>query len=451
MCAFRAPLLLLLACTLAGCTAIVHKTQLSAATEKKIAVFFDGTHNDIAADTNIKKLHSLVSLQGRRDIASIYIEGVGTKTDVLGMGTGFGVRPRVIMAYAYLLENYKGKQGKVQADTIYLFGFSRGAYQARILASLLNTVGIVAAPDGVDAYNVAELTYDAFKTDQNQPRSLAARREAVQNELAPAGITIGQDAVRVKVLGLWDSVEALGVPEYSGRLKEKFGIGEYPVDIDTPNLRYGDQLCNVDNAFHALSIDDNREWVFTPLLLTRKHLFADCPDAARFPHGQLAEVWFAGAHSDVGGGYEDSLLSGVSMNWMIEQLREFNLLPDGAAVPEDPYGSSHDPEASMLWGMLYHAKSRDIGRYVLDSERHLLPATLCVHKSVFERRRRIAPKAHENNLLQLLGPTPNLTVHRVPRKPVGWAWTDTPGSLPVDKTGVIKVELWDKNCSKVAP
>jgi len=442
-------LLLLLVCVLPGCTTIIHKTQISAAPEKKIAVFFDGTHNDIAADTNIKKLHSLASLQKREDLASIYIEGVGTKTDVLGMGTGFGVRPRVIIAYAFLIENYKHGSAPIKDDDIFVFGFSRGAYQARILASLLNTVGIVKAP-GIDAYEAARLTFDAFKTDKNQALSLAERRLAVGQALEGTGITADDKPVRVKVLGLWDSVEALGIPDWIGRLEEKFGLQAYPVNIDSPNLRYGDQLCNVDNAFQALSIDDNREWVFTPLPLTRKHLFSECPAAKHVPNGQFAEVWFAGAHSDVGGGYPDSLLSGVSLNWMISQLIDFALLPVGAAAPENPYGSSHDPEAAMLWGMLYHAKSRDIAGYVLDDKQHTVPATFCVHESVFDRRRRIPPKEHENNLLSLLAPAHQLAVHRVARKPIGWAWTDNPRDLKIEKTKYINIEAWP-NCTRMAP
>jgi uncharacterized protein (DUF2235 family) len=444
------PLALLLCCTLPACTTIVHKAQISGAQEKHVAVFFDGTNNDIAADTNIKKLHSLVSLQNRNDLATLYVEGVGTKTDVLGMGTGFGVKPRVILAYAYLLENYNAGQEAVSPDSLYLFGFSRGAYQARILASLLNTVGMVSIPTGHDAHAVATLTYDAFKADSNVALTVEQRRTLVRDALLGSGITMGTAPVRVKVLGLWDSVEALGVPDWAGRIKEKLGIGEYPVNVDAPNLRYGDQLCNVDNAFHALSIDDNREWVFTPLLLARRHLYTDCLGAERFDKRNFAEVWFAGAHSDVGGGYDDSLLSGVSLNWMIKQVKQFKLLPDGAAVAENRYGSTHDPEASMMWGMLYHAKSRDIVKYVIDEKKHTIPNSICVHDSVFDRRQRIEPKEHENTLLRLLGPAKRLPVYRVAREPAGWAWTDDAKGRKVEETRYIDIESEDK-CAQVAP
>src|SRR5262249_38796008 len=148
-------------------------------------------------------------------------------------------------------------------------------------------------------------------------------------------------------------------------------------DVDKPNRRYGDQLCNVQRAFQALSIDDDREWIFTPLLLGREHQFADCPldwqplmlDAkSRLKPGGLQEVWFAGAHSDIGGGYTDSALGGVSLNWMIERLAEAgaDLLPANARSDEDVYGRSHDPEDGLLWSPLYHQLNRNLVGYARD-------------------------------------------------------------------------------------
>ena len=122
--------LLTFAMLLSSCASIVHKPQLSATPgTQKIAIFFDGTHNDIASDTNIKRLHSLVSLQRKKNISSLYLEGVGVGIDPLGAGAGVGMEARIKIAYEFVLNHYRAE------DQIYIFGFSRGAFAARILAA----------------------------------------------------------------------------------------------------------------------------------------------------------------------------------------------------------------------------------------------------------------------------------------------------------------------------
>jgi len=385
----------LLACSLlSGCAGIVTKQTLASLTPtaegkapkpRKIVILFDGTHNDIATDTNIKRLHSLIALQDRREIATLYVEGVGVGNDILGMGMGTGFGDRVRLGYRFLLENYRPD------DEIYLFGFSRGAYQARALASLLYYTGLPRMTPADDAGEIAQNNFARLKAS---PDKAALRRATFAAAHPP------QDP-RIKVLGLWDGVEALGVPDWYHRILHKTRIQPFKVVIDEPNRHYGDQLCNVEHAFQALSLDDNREWIFTPLPLSRKHLTADCANAGTAPAAVVHEVWFSGAHSDVGGGYADSELSGVSLNWMIEELEiaKTGLLKPGTRVRQDIYGSSHDPESGW-WGPLYHSVTRNLGGYALAGEQ-TPPGRLCVHPSVFARRSAMPPKAHENQLLNL--------------------------------------------------
>lgn len=396
-----------LAATLAlgGCS-IASKQMTTATTEPKhIAIFFDGTNNDEESDTNVKRLHSLVTLQKRSDLATFYIEGVGSEMRVLGMGTGWGFQARVKPAYQFLLENYR------PGDRIYIFGFSRGAYSARVLASLLYHAGL--PKNGkLSTEEIAEIVFDEVK----EPLSAEAESErasTTRSRLAAIDGMSLSEPVSVEVLGLWDTVEALGLPDWGARIKHKLGIEPYFIDVDIPNQRYGDQLCNVRNAYHALSIDDNREWIFTPLLLGRKSMLDRCPrdgqhmlgaDGRIIP-GRLKEVWFAGAHSDVGGGYQDSMMSGVTLNWMMEQIAATGLLPQGAAVNEDRFGRSHDPE-SGLFGLIYHNINRNIGSYLTDTRLHReeFANTMCVHPSVMERRRTVGLKEHENRWLTLRQP-----------------------------------------------
>jgi len=438
---------------LGGCANIVYKQQIITkpqADSRKWLIFFDGTANDISDDTNVKRLHSLIALRNHPDVGTLYMEGVGVKLDFVGAGTGSGFARRVRLAYEFLLKNYKSN------DEIYIFGFSRGAYQARVLASMLQYVGLPDNPID-DKLDKGCQTRAVYKGQQWEVKAsdredfvnsiyMEMKAGLYDNEVADCVATARNDmgfkTRTVKVLGLWDTVEALGKPDWTSRLLHKTGISPHQVIIDDNNRRYGDQLLNVDHVFHAVSIDDDREWIFTPLLVSRCHLFepktlplSSEPANSQVPYNgdgycNLAdskknkEVFFSGAHSDVGGGYADSDLSGVSLNWMIKRLAEVDarLLPAGTQVREDPYGSSHDPESGW-WHPLYHQVSRNLAAYAMgdaqacanskskdcgttsglpDAPRNEpLPAfkdTLCVHESVFKRRKAMAVKAHENHL-----------------------------------------------------
>lgn len=360
---------ILLALSLTGCVSKPRPKILAPVVERNeprmLVVFFDGTSNDETSDTNIEKLHSLVTLQNRREISTFYVEGVGTNGKVIGMATGLGIKYRVILAYKYLAENYR------KGDKVYLFGYSRGAYAARILASLLYHAGLPEQPlstlEKDKKYNdhFGALIYDAFKAEvTSDDRKSAVNKAVFDNDLPHL------NPVEVTFMGLWETVEALGLPD-----------GQE--NIDEPSRRYGDQLCNVRRAAHALALDDNRAREFTPILLTRKHLVCQCKkdingrDWKADPKSiqerlneTVREVWFTGAHSDVGGGYLNSLLSGVSLNWMISQIPgegKDSLLALGAGVREDPDENVHDPEKGLLWGALYKRLLRNFAAYTTDS------------------------------------------------------------------------------------
>lgn len=443
----------LLAGNLTACTtAVMYKPVPAAASgEKHIAIFLDGTRNDEARDTNVKRLHSLVSLQSRPDLATLYVEGVGTGSDILGMGLGVGFKARVKIAYQFLLENYK------PGDKIYIFGFSRGAYEGRALTSLLYHGGLPAWR-GHTTGDIADIVYDNVQGLRDETTH-DPRREDIARQLQQKGLVIGKP-VAVEVLGLWDTVEALGNPHWGRRLLHKAKIKPIRVNVDNPNLNHDDQLCNVRRAYQALSIDDDREWLFTPLLLSRKSLFSHCPAPADADHlldergnirpGRLQEVWFSGAHSDVGGGYGDSATSGVSLNWMVGHLKGV-LLPHNTKLREDWFGSTHDPESGWF-APLYHSMSRNIGAYVSDAARHReeFLGSVCVHESVLARRNSLPLKSYENKQLGLLAAG---DVCLVDDNSEGFA------DPPRLKEGVleagqcrprIKVQVWPA-CSGIAP
>lgn len=437
---------LVLAAALAGCANVGHKprgflvppvssTTDSTAQARKIVIFFDGTANDEGSDTNVKRLHSLVTLQARDDIASLYVLGVGAGLDPLGAVTGAGINARAKLGYEFILNHYQRQGPKTRADEIYIFGFSRGAFGARILATMLNFAGIVEerprkegelrkyTPEEL-AELVHQATFPGFgqgEADRTDQRAAKLASELKRHGLQSVPGEDGRIAVPVKVLGLWDSVEALGLPPVVENTRIRFHPVPPAVNVDEPNRRYGEKLCNVERAYHALSIDDNRATVFTPLLLSREHLFDGCLPGTGMLDAEgsikaesLQEVWFAGAHSDVGGGYAKGALSGVSLNWMLNRLRCTGLFPmdkcsnahekdfkDLKYVREDFLGGSHDPTAGV-WAF-YPKVSRDLVSFSLDEAslwaRNQAP--LCVHDSVLKRRSLIEPRYQEYEQLTL--------------------------------------------------
>lgn len=472
----RVALLAFVAFVLAGCSNIEHKPRgfandarpTSQSEARKIVIFFDGTANDEGSDTNIKRLHSLITLQDRGNIASLYLLGVGTNFDAVGAITGSGINARVKIAYEFILNHYDPKRQN-PGDEIYIFGFSRGAFAARILTTMLYFAGYVeesktehTALRQHTSTEISQLVHDAtfpcFGCGDADSSPMRRERLAAALKKEKLQAVLGSDLrvlpVRVKVLGLWDTVEALGLPSPAANLELTFRSTPPKADVDEPNRRYGERLCNVERAYHAVSIDDNRATVFTPLLLSRSHLLAGCPEGDSNPStskipeknfrspmldskgnirpGNLQEVWFAGAHSDVGGGYLNSALSGTSLNWMLSLLKEdTGLLPqyvgmheyNARYVREDIYGSSHDPTAG-LWGVLYPRVSRDIVAYSQDPKamkgfRHVI----CVHESVFERRLMRTPNDHEYDQLNLTKPEKVNLGDGPYGKGRGWQWS----------------------------
>lgn len=357
---------------LGGCahTPILHIPAQDKEKPRKLAVLFDGTANDEGSHTNIAKLQSLITLQSNSNISAVYIEGVGTGARFVGMATGWGIGRDVREAYLYLAENFDAKR----KDEIYIFGFSRGAYAARILAALLHVAGIPdleKIPQKKRADYIDEI-YDAYKSK----KTFEERRKDVMKKTGTMPVSVD-----VEFMGIWDTVEALGWPDY----KE---------NIDLPNARYNDQLCNIRKAAHAVSLDDDRARIFTPVLLTRQHLFTDCEFKKAQFDDVVNEVWFSGAHADVGGGYGDTYIAGVSLNWMLNQIKPYNLVPKEARVYADPYGKTHDPE-SGLFGLIYHKMNRDITAYADGTPYN--QGRLRIHRSVLDRLAQVPAQSHESH------------------------------------------------------
>lgn len=362
-------------CAAAGCGTFTDIRLAQPPPPQTHVVTMDGTANDFESRTNAAKLHFLLADHPDEAVGTFYIEGVGAKDKWVGAATGLGFGDRVRAAYAHLLQSYQA------GDDIYLFGFSRGAYSARVLASLVHYGGLPSQPidDPGRASQVAKAIFEAYKGEHLGHAQRSAR-------IAAARAAIGVDTFAsrpIRFMGLWDTVESMGAPD-----------GREHVDGENPN--YADQLCNVQRAAHAMSLDDNRALDFTPVLLTRPHLLKDCDttawgepwsyslDKAYARLDQTVdEVWFAGAHADVGGGYPDARLSGVSLNWMLSHLKQQGLIDGYQVRLENHTQRINDPQAAFLKGKVYRRQWRDLEDYASDSRYN--GRKLKVHPTVFSR------------------------------------------------------------------
>ena len=258
---------------------------------KRLVVCCDGTWNDADSTedfTNVARMGRAVQPVDGRQAASVsqivyYQSGVGSEGDVASRvvagGVGLGLSRNVRDAYAFLANNY------CDGDELFLFGFSRGAYTARSIAGLIGWAGILHKRDMDDF----ALLWEGYRLRSN-PGEPDTRLSFPDRH----------DGVGIKVVGVWDTVGALGIPGHFDRLFTQF----YQF-LDT------DLGVHVENAFHALALDEHRA-DFAPTLWTRK------PDA---PSAQtLIQTWFAGAHSNVGGGYAEHGLSDVAFAWMASRV-----------------------------------------------------------------------------------------------------------------------------------
>ena len=220
-----------------------------------------------------------------------YEAGVGTRRGerFLGGVFGVGLSRNVQDCYRFLVDNYE------PGDKLYFFGFSRGAYTAR------STVGLVR--------NAASCGPSTGIGSRRRTRSIATRDKDSQ----PSGIaaelfrrSYSYSEIYVDFIGVWDTVGALGIPIDGFRPPFLSRLWSFH---DTKLSRY------VLNAYHALAIDERRR-PFKPTLWVQQD---DAQDQT------LEQVWFAGVHCDVGGGYSDPGLSEIPLLWMAEKARSCGL------------------------------------------------------------------------------------------------------------------------------
>lgn len=298
---------------------------------KRIVICCDGTWNSLigaavpAGQTNIARLYLSVSPHDEAGVVqeARYVEGVGTGRlqRIRGGAFGFGLSERVKRAYAEIVTLYE------PGDELWLFGFSRGAFTARSAAGLLRTVGILTREHA----GRLDEAYDIYREPSDQGAdSERARVFREAYSVLPEGI---------RFVGVFDTVGALGVPVSRWN----------PLRLLNRRWEFHDTTLSstVADARHALAIDERRG-PFRPTLWD---------PSARSRGGQRVEqAWFAGVHSDVGGGYERDGLSQVALRWMAAEASA-----QGLALAPQLIPGSEAPGGPFPDWMLERARAVDVG------------------------------------------------------------------------------------------
>ncbi len=277
---------------------------------RNLVVCCDGTSNEIGKLlSNVLKLYRIAEKSERQ--ITYYHPGIGTiampnawgrwrqgMRSAFEMATGRGLDRDVLNAYCFLCRHYQ------PGDRIFLFGFSRGAYTVRVVAGLIYLIGLLREHQ----VNFAGYALKAYKR-ASQADDFSVAKEFRQVVLP--------ERVAIHFMGVWDTVASVIVP---GRLPlSRLRLEELPYTSCNPAVR---------TFRHAIAIDEFRR-MFRVQRWESPQLFKPNPfsQAKSFPDQDIRQVWFAGCHSDVGGGFaeDQSALSKYPLLWMLEQAEDQGL------------------------------------------------------------------------------------------------------------------------------
>ena len=311
---------------------------------KRIVICADGTWNDPEDEnpTNVLRMaRAIKPIAGDKKKQVVFYDwGVGSYyAKVRGGAVGLGIMKNIQDGYRFIVQNYR------QGDEIYLFGFSRGAYTVRCLNGLLNNCGILKR----EKARMIPEAFDFYKKRTAKPSSPAAKQFRTSHAYGPGRCP-------VKFIGVWDTVGALGIPTRVLAFMEQ------------QDLFFDAELgSNVEIARHAVSIDERRA-DFKPTLWGKKEAI------------DIRQVWFAGVHSDVGGGYDPTddgkVLSDIPLAWMAREANAAGL----------EFESHLYFKTKLDFKAPQHKSYKSFYR-VLGSHRREIPNDAVMHNSVQKRFR----------------------------------------------------------------
>lgn len=347
---------------------------------RNLILCLDGTSNRFKRDnTNVLKWFAMLSRSGEEQVL-YYQPGIGTSTPlgiygrvtkriirVLDLAFAILLKQHVCDAYRFLMRTYK------PGDRIYIFGFSRGAYSARVLAGMIHAVGLLSAHND----EMLDYAWDIYKRlpEGDEGWRQVSRFRKIFGARNPVP--------KIELLGLWDTVSSV---RYLGR------------DL---SFRHTRDNPSVSHVRHAIALDERRAYF-------RQNTWKS---AQEVPQQDPREVWFAGVHCDVGGGYlsAESGLANLALEWMrnecaalpspvlfdVEAADAYLVAQDGKEVVRaNALADRHESLKWYWWPLellprkrwvrdeagIYHERIRiPLGR------RRTLPPDCKVHRSVKER------------------------------------------------------------------
>ncbi|RBR10225.1 uncharacterized protein FIESC28_09611 [Fusarium coffeatum] len=453
---------------------------------KRIIICCDGTWQSSTTidpkkgcPSNVTRISRVLAKAGldregnERQQLVYYDAGVGTgditKVEANRQGSqGLGLLENVLEAYNFIVSNYN------PGDELYFFGFSRGAFTVRSTAGLVQEVGIVKSH--LMAHFLEHYGNFIRGEDFSKPFSQTEHWTKFLGHSPAAVACPGKDTV-IQVIGVWDTVGALGIPD----------MGHW-VTIDNSRFRKAYQFhdtdlsANVKHAYHALALDEQRG-PFSPCLWCVK------PDNKTT---KLVQCWFPGAHINVGGGSSDNALtdeekkekkqpkgdnerlSSVAYAWMLDRVRPHLALDEEALQmqladidgviqsPGDPNMKAWEKQ-DWLIGKIddsYTAEYKAMGSAVIRTpmdyyKREEGYTVERVHPSVFFRQqyhenlnKTLKKKVEVYEPLAMQGwkreyESDGLGKDMKPRK--GWTWTKyKKGTVtPENKKTMIEKRMWE--------
>lgn len=288
---------------------------------KRFVLCLDGTWNNtydeneredgskVIKPSNVLKLARAILPQAadQKEQIVYYDAGVGAMSEypgpsnkmlqffdkILGGGWGAGFESNIDDAVTFLAHNY------MENDQIYIFGFSRGASAARGLSQFIEWMG--GLPVKRDSYYIPLLLRRYVESKAKVPVKQVI--DEINNKLAKD--TGGKQQlnafqkIRIEFLGVWDTVMALGSKLFTSASR-RYHVSDLPVKC-------------IKNVRHALAIDEKRS-DFEP------EVWVSAQDDQ-----SLVQLWFAGVHSNIGGGYVNDGLANISFQWMVSEASNYGL------------------------------------------------------------------------------------------------------------------------------
>ncbi|KAJ6589856.1 hypothetical protein DFH09DRAFT_217728 [Mycena vulgaris] len=301
-------------------------------TGRNIILSFDGTSNQYGnKNTNVIELYARIIKDDNQ--LTYYNSGIGTYArpswrslkywkqvidNHIDLAIAWNFDRAVLAGYRWLSDHYR------PGDRIFLFGFSRGAYQVRALAAMIDKVGLI-LPGNEEQIPFAYELYADLKTHSNKGYDGETSARFFKK-------TFCRPNVRIHFLGAWDSVSSVGI------VRGKNLPGTYSFDENICYFR------------HALALDERRVKFLPEYICGGKSHPEELDGGAT---ARVKEVWFAGCHSDIGGGVgiNDKLdNAAVPVLWMGNEAQHAGLKLEASPVEwKWEQLETSQPTESLTW------------------------------------------------------------------------------------------------------